>query len=58
MRPDLLDRIDGYRIYGLVANVLFGLGWIVLGLSLAAKARSSTSRTLGNFERRSASNSM
>lgn len=44
VRPDLLDRIDGYRIYGLVANVLFGLGWIVLGLGVAATARSSTSK--------------
>lgn len=38
VRPDLIDRIDGYRIYGLVANVLFGLGWIVLGVSLVARA--------------------
>jgi hypothetical protein len=39
VRPDLLDRIDGYRIYGLVANVLFGVGWIVLGLGVAAGTR-------------------
>ncbi|HEX4745823.1 MAG TPA: hypothetical protein VFU99_02975 [Gaiellaceae bacterium] len=39
VRPDLMDRIDGYRIYGVVANVLFGVGWIVLGLSLVALAR-------------------
>lgn len=41
VRPDLIDRIDGYRIYGVVANVLFGLGWIALGLSLVALARRS-----------------
>jgi len=44
VRPDLIDRIDGYRIYGVVANVLFGLGWIVLGLSLAAVARATRSQ--------------
>lgn len=42
VRPDLMDRIDGYRIYGIVANVLFGLAWIVLGLSLAVLARPSS----------------
>jgi len=31
IRPDVLDQIAGYRIYGVVANVLFALGWIVLG---------------------------
>ncbi len=36
---DVLDRIDGYRIYGIVANVLFGLGWIVFGISLLALDR-------------------
>ena len=41
VRPDLMDRIDGYRIYGVVANLLFGVGWIALGLSLAALARNS-----------------
>lgn len=39
VRPDLIDRIDGYRIYGVVANLLFGLGWIALGLSLVVRAR-------------------
>lgn len=34
IRPDVLDKIDGYRIYGIVANVLFGLLWILLGTSL------------------------
>lgn len=31
IRPDVLDQIAGYRIYGVVANVLFAVGWIVLG---------------------------
>ena len=39
VRPDLMDRIEGYRIYGLVANVLFGLGWIALGVSLTWRVR-------------------
>jgi hypothetical protein len=39
VRPDVLDQIDGYRIYGAVANVLFGLGWILLGASLVARGR-------------------
>ncbi len=40
VRPDLIDRIDGYRIYGAVATVLFGIGWIVFGISLVARRRS------------------
>lgn len=39
VRPDVLDRIDGYRIYGAVADVLFGVGWILLGGSLIAHRR-------------------
>lgn len=34
VRPDVLDQIYGYRIYGVGANVLFGLGWVILGSSL------------------------
>ncbi len=34
VRPEVLDQINGYRIYGIVANVLFGLGWILLGVSI------------------------
>jgi hypothetical protein len=34
VRPHVLDQIHGYRIYGLVANVLFGVGWVLFGLSL------------------------
>jgi hypothetical protein len=41
VRPDLTDRIDGYRIYGVVANALFGLGWVVFGASLAWKQRAA-----------------
>lgn len=36
VRPDVMDQIDGYRIYGVVANVLFGVGWILFGASLIA----------------------
>lgn len=34
VRPDVLDQINGYRIYGIVANLLFGLLWILLGINL------------------------
>lgn len=37
VRPDVLDQIHGYRIYGAVANVLFGFGWILFGASLVAR---------------------
>ena len=37
--PDVLGQIHGYRIYGAVANVLFGLGWILFGASLVARGR-------------------
>ena len=30
---DLYDQIYGYRIYGVLANVLEGIGWIALGFS-------------------------
>lgn len=39
VRPHMLDEIYGYRIYGAVANVLFGVGWILFGLSLATRPR-------------------
>ena len=45
VRPDLTDRIDGYRIYGVVANVLFGVGWILFGAGLIA-ARDRTAETV------------
>jgi hypothetical protein len=41
VRPDLTDRINGYRIYGVVANALFGLGWVVFGASLACTQRAA-----------------
>lgn len=34
VRPDVLERIGGYRIYGVVANVLYGAGWVVVGVLL------------------------
>ncbi len=39
VRPDLIDRIDGYRVYGLVASVLYGLLWIAFGAALLASRR-------------------
>ena len=44
VRPDLMDRIDGYRIYGVLANVVIGVGWMLLGASLvAARGRTEES---------------
>ena len=31
---ETLDRFQGYRLYGLLSNALFGLGWVVFGASL------------------------
>lgn len=45
VRPDLTDRIYGYRIYGAIANVIFGVGWILFGASLIA-ARNRTAETI------------
>ena len=39
VRPQVLDQIYGYRIYGAVANVFFGVGWILFGLNLATRDR-------------------
>lgn len=39
VRPDVLDQIYGYRIYGAVATVLFGAGWIAFGVSLVRSDR-------------------
>ncbi len=36
VRPDLMDRIDGFRVYGVVASVLYGLLWVAFGMSLLA----------------------
>lgn len=46
VRPDVIDQINGYRIAGVVANVLFGLGWIVLGVSLLHANQPSEARLL------------
>ena len=32
---ETLDRFQWYRLYGILSNVLFGLGWVVFGASLA-----------------------
>ena len=40
VRPDVLDQIDGYRVYGIGANVLFGAGWIIFGISLIERRQS------------------
>jgi hypothetical protein len=39
----LSDQIDGYRIYGIFAHLLPGIGWIMIGASLLKM------RTPGNF---------
>ena len=45
VRPDVMDQINGYRIYGVVASVLYGVGWILLGASLiAARDRTAEAR--------------
>jgi hypothetical protein len=31
---EIFDQIEGYRIYGILAHLLFGAGWILLGFSL------------------------
>ncbi len=31
---DIFDQIEGYRIYGILAHLLFGAGWVLLGGSL------------------------
>ena len=41
VRPDVMDQIDGYRIYGVVANVLSGRGGLC---SAPASARRGTGR--------------
>ena len=32
---ETLDRFEWYRLYGILSNVLFGLGWVVFGVSIA-----------------------
>ncbi len=44
VRPHVLDQIHGYRIYGVVANVLFGVGWILFGVSLVTRGRTAETR--------------
>jgi len=31
---NVFNQIEGYRIYGILAHLLFGAGWVVLGISL------------------------
>lgn len=31
---DVSDRVNGYIVFGVTANLLFGLGWVVVGISL------------------------
>lgn len=31
---DVFDRVNGYVVFGVTANLLFGVGWIVFGVSL------------------------
>ena len=39
VRPNVIDQIYGYRIQGAVVDVLFGVGWILLGVSLVSRGR-------------------
>ena len=32
---ETLDRFQWYRLYGILSNVLFGAGWVVVGIRLA-----------------------
>jgi len=32
---ETFDSIQGYRLYGVLSNVFFGLGWMMFGVSLA-----------------------
>jgi hypothetical protein len=36
---ETLDRFQWYRLYGILSNALFGLGWVVFGASLARQPR-------------------
>jgi hypothetical protein len=36
---ETLDRFQWYRLYGILSNALFGLGWVVFGASLARRPR-------------------
>lgn len=36
---ETLDRYQWYRLYGILSNVLFGLGWVVFGARLAMTQR-------------------
>ena len=36
------DAVDGYRIYGFVANVLVALGWVAVGAALLRQAEPGT----------------
>ena len=38
---ETLDRFQWYRLYGILSNVLFGLGWVVFGVRLASKQRAT-----------------
>lgn len=31
---EIFDQIEGYRIYGILAHLFFGVGWVVLGFRL------------------------
>ncbi len=42
---ETLDRFQWYRLYGILSNVLFGLGWVVFGASLARKQRTARDET-------------
>jgi len=38
---DVFDRTNGYVVFGVMANLLFGVGWIVFGVSLWRREQAS-----------------
>jgi hypothetical protein len=41
---DTFDRVGGYRIYGVMAHLLGGLGWALLGILVARRAGQTVAR--------------
>lgn len=38
---DIFDKLNGYVVFGVTANLLFGVGWIVFGVSLWRRKQAS-----------------
>jgi hypothetical protein len=37
LSQEVFDQMNGYVVFGVTANFLFGVGWIVFGVSLWRK---------------------